>query len=110
MTTTTTSKKNETYEHLHKQVLPFIPFLELKHCFVIPMDYTGFVLHPDQSIGHYSHGLLHQIDGPALMYPNGKTEWYFQGVLHREDGPARIMPDGKEYWFHHGKHISFNNP
>ena len=33
-------------------------------------------------------GQLHRVDGPAVVYNDGKTEWWVNGQLHRIDGPA----------------------
>ncbi|NJO58776.1 MAG: hypothetical protein HC836_10640 [Richelia sp. RM2_1_2] len=33
-------------------------------------------------------GVLHRIDGPAVIWPDGSKEWYKNGRLHRIDGPA----------------------
>lgn len=32
--------------------------------------------------------LLHRLDGPALMSPNGSFRWCFRGMYHRIDGLA----------------------
>lgn len=53
----------------------------------------------DGSIEWRCEGVLHRIDGPAVLYPNGDSEWYFNGTLHRLDGPAVECEDGHiEYW------------
>jgi hypothetical protein len=49
-----------------------------------------------------SNGELHNLNGPARIYPNGVREWYKNGFLHRTDGPAVINTDGSEQWYLNG--------
>lgn len=47
------------------------------------------------------NGRLHDEDGPALIYPDGRQEWYLNGRLrrkNRENGPTLIYPDGRQEW------------
>ena len=52
---------------------------------------------------YYSNGLLHRLDGPAVVRSNGSKEWYKEGKLHRLDGPACEFFDGTKYWYFEGK-------
>lgn len=47
-------------------------------------------------------GVLHRLDGPARVLPDGTEEWYRSGLRHRDDGPALIHPDGSGEWFWDG--------
>ena len=46
-------------------------------------------------------GQKHRTDGPA-SYCIGVYSWYQNNVIHRIDGPAMILPDGGEYWYKNG--------
>lgn len=41
---------------------------------------------------------LHNINGPAVIKPDGSEMWYFNGKLHNENGPAIIKREYVEYW------------
>lgn len=45
------------------------------------------------------NGVLHRLDGPAVIYDNGEQVWYKDGKRHRIDGPARICDDHEEWYF-----------
>lgn len=32
--------------------------------------------------------ILHRVDGPAVVRPDGSNFWFIHGILHRENGPA----------------------
>lgn len=52
--------------------------------------------------------ILHRIDGPAVIYKNGKSEWWQEGLLHRVDGPAieHCFPSTDEpLYYINGRHI-----
>jgi len=49
-----------------------------------------------------SNSILHRIDGPAVVQPDGKELWFFHGKLHRDNGPAVVQPDGLQEWWHRG--------
>ncbi len=51
----------------------------------------------------YQDGLLHRLDGPAVVYPNGTRFWYQDGELHRLDEPAMIWANGTKLWYKHGQ-------
>jgi hypothetical protein len=40
--------------------------------------------------------VLHRLDGPALIYPDGSFEWRRYGILHREKGPAMAWTAGSK--------------
>lgn len=49
-------------------------------------------------------GVIHRLDGPAIIYRDGTEYWFFNGKIHRdEDKPAVITPHGLHEWYHHGK-------
>ena len=39
---------------------------------------------------HCGKGGLHNIDGPAIVYLDGRKCWFVNGNRHRLDGPAVI--------------------
>lgn len=52
-------------------------------------------------IKYLKNGVLHRIDGPAVVNKRtGTSIWYNNGELHRVDGPAYIGARGmyKEWW------------
>lgn len=57
----------------------------------------------------YQDDVLHRLDGPAAIRPNGSMEWRIKGELHRLDGPAVIRSDGSKEWWVDGKSISFHH-
>lgn len=44
------------------------------------------------------YGLLHRLDGPAVIYVSGTQEWWVRGRKHREDGPALTRWTGEARW------------
>lgn len=58
---------------------------------------------------HVVNGLLHRVDGPAIIYTNGTQVWYHNGEIHREDGPAITWGDTKVY-ANHGYLHNINGP
>lgn len=58
---------------------------------------------------HVVNGLLHRVDGPAIIYTNGPQAWYHNGEVHREDGPAITWGDTKIY-SNHGYLHNKNGP
>ena len=56
---------------------------------------------------HCDHGgLLHNPNGPAIIYPDGEQFWYINGKRHRENGPAAINSAGRQFWFINGYDIT----
>jgi hypothetical protein len=46
-------------------------------------------------------GFKHRDNGPAEIYPNGKSIWFKMGKKHRDNGPAVEYPNSpelNEYW------------
>ncbi len=56
------------------------------------------------------HDRLHRLDGPAIIWNDGKKEWYLHGDRHRSDGPAIEWPDGKTELYLFGKQVLSLNP
>lgn len=54
---------------------------------------------------HDDSGLLHRLDGPALVTKFGDMRWYQYGQLHREEGPAIKNNSGYQAWYYRGKFI-----
>ena len=56
---------------------------------------------------HCDHGgLLHNPNGPTIIYPDGEQFWYINGKRHRENGPAAINSAGRQFWFINGYDIT----
>ena len=62
------------------------------------------------------HGLLHRVDGPAVIYTvgdddmrHGRKEWYLNGQLHRVDGPA-IDDKQQKRWYLNGQRHRTDGP
>jgi len=51
-------------------------------------------------------GLLHRIDGPAVIFVDGSKGWYKNGHLHRLNGPAIIYACGTKFWYIKGKEFT----
>jgi len=47
-------------------------------------------------------GMLHRVDGPAKIFPNGTQHWYYEGELHRIGGPAIEWATGEKHFYLHG--------
>jgi hypothetical protein len=66
------------------------------------------------SKGSYEHnnlvGIYHRIDGPAIIYPNGKQVWYYCGKIHRENGPAVVDSNGYEIYYQFGNKHRLDGP
>lgn len=59
---------------------------------------------------HYDEcGLLHRLDGPAAVRPDGWNQWFVHGVRHRLDGPAVIRKDGSKEWWVDGQKVKAQN-
>ncbi|RTK95490.1 MAG: hypothetical protein EKK64_06625 [Neisseriaceae bacterium] len=52
---------------------------------------------------------LHNTNGPAVIYKNGREEWYFEGKRHREDGPA-VDSENIKIWYKKGLRHRENDP
>lgn len=50
----------------------------------------------------YRLGTIHNLHGPARVFPNGRKEWLVHGQLSRENGPAIEDADGTKEWFKNG--------
>jgi hypothetical protein len=58
----------------------------------------------------HENGVLHRIDGPALIDSNGTKQWFLQGKLHRTDGPAIEYSNGeKEWWIDNVRQFEYIN-
>lgn len=47
----------------------------------------------------YKKAVIHRLNGPAYISPDGHREWFQNDLLHRLDGPAIIWSDGYEEWY-----------
>jgi len=69
--------------------------IEFESDMKIPGNFTGHC--KDLMFGTeywYVEGLLHRLDGPAILYQSGVKYWYKHGEKHREDGPCEEHYDG----------------
>jgi hypothetical protein len=55
---------------------------------------------------HFTNGVLHRDNGPAVECSNGDKYWYLNGKLHRVDGPAYLEADGTCGFYDHGQLIT----
>ena len=56
------------------------------------------------------NGVLHRLDGPAVIWSNGMQEWWQNGMRHRTDGPAIIFASGEEQWYQNDKRHRIDGP
>lgn len=54
---------------------------------------------------YYVDGVLHNLDGPAVVHSDGTKKWYTRGQPHRDNGPSEEHPNGDMRWHRHGKLI-----
>lgn len=40
---------------------------------------------PDGTIRHIKDNKLHNAEGPAVVYPDGRQEYYLNGILYTKD-------------------------
>ena len=66
------------------------------------IEYMVLQLYTDGAERWYQNGVLHRLDGPAVLHANGVRSWYKNNVRHRIDGPAIELPDGDAYWYING--------
>jgi len=59
-------------------------------------------------IGDVPFGKLHRLDGPALMFSNGRKEWWINSKQHRLDGPAITDSNGYKEWWINDKELNNN--
>lgn len=50
----------------------------------------------------FQDGLLHNPDGPALVFTDGHKSWFIKGQRHNAYGPAVVWPTGWKQWYLHG--------
>ena len=50
--------------------------------------------------------LLHNENGPAVVFKNGTKIWQQNDLLHRLDGPAVIWSNGDKEWWIKGKQLT----
>lgn len=55
-----------------------------------------------ESFAVWKDGLLHCIDGPAVVDKFDNKKWYFEGKLHRIGGPAEEDASGELAWYQEG--------
>jgi len=80
----------------------------LLHC----VDGPALIYPKDKVMGngyeYYIHGNRHRENGPAVVWGNGHREYWIDGKLHREDGPAIDSPNYKAYWVNGEKVTEFD--
>ena len=67
---------------------------------VLPTRHAEFLNRPPSEVDEDGtqtwfdeDGLLHRINGPAVLYANGDELWYYRDLLDRLDGPAVTLYD-----------------
>ncbi len=58
-------------------------------------------------LNDYMDRNIHRVDGPAIIWGDGREDWYLNGELHRVDGPAIIWGNGDKEWYLTGEWYSF---
>jgi hypothetical protein len=64
----------------------------------------------DGTVKWFLDGKLHNLRGPACIYPNGRTEWYRDNLRHREGGPSVEDPSGLKEWHQNGRYHRVDGP
>jgi hypothetical protein len=52
----------------------------------------------------FFNGKEHRLDGPAVIWYDGKLAWYKNGEVHRIQGPALNDSAVKEWWKNNRRH------
>jgi hypothetical protein len=66
------------------------------------------VVHPsrfhsvDDGIVRYMNGIVHHVDGPAIITETGRQLWLKLGIVHNDNGPAIVEADGTMCWMQNG--------
>src|ERR1039458_1340274 len=67
--------------------------------------------------GSSREGILHRLDGPAVIRgnglfsePDGDKEWWVEGKRHRTGGPAVEYENGDNEWYLNGKRHRVGRP
>lgn len=55
-------------------------------------------------------GMLHRVDGPAVVRPDGAKEWFLNGRMHRVGGPAVEYANGYSEWYENGERHRVGGP
>lgn len=55
---------------------------------------------------HYVNDMLHNDNGPAIIYNDESMSWFKNGLRHREDGPAIKWASDLEEWWYKRKYVS----
>jgi hypothetical protein len=66
--------------------------------FEIPKTADGQFKFPNGTVKHYKNGKKNGL----VTLPDGTQKWYHNNTLHRNDGPAVIYPNGRTEWYLHG--------
>lgn len=69
----------------------------------IPTSFTGVAQLPSGTKMHMVRGVAHRVGAPAVEGRSGLLEYCEYGVLHNEEGPAVIYPDGSVDYYLNGK-------
>jgi hypothetical protein len=63
-----------------------------------------YEVHSDRKrVLHRSHGKIHRLNGPAIVWFNGEMRWEQYDVPHRTDGPAIVSEIVGNIWRIRGK-------
>ena len=79
-------------------------------CFKNLKSFTGVVKDRYNTTAYYLNGILHRVDGPAVIYDNGTTEWLVNGLRHRTDGPSIHRYNGDKFWYIYDKRHREDGP
>jgi hypothetical protein len=56
------------------------------------------------------NNIPHRVDGPAMVFADGREEWYLNGLRHRIGGPAVTWADGYREWYQNGRYHRDDGP
>ncbi len=62
------------------------------------------------TIEHFLNGKHHRVDGPAIIYSNGRKVWCLNDKIHRVGGPAIEDEDGFHSWYINGRRHREDGP
>ena len=55
-------------------------------------------------------GLLHRVDGPAWVWPDGTQYWFNHDRDHFVHGPSDLYADGRLAWYEDGEYLRERDP
>jgi hypothetical protein len=69
-------------------------YIQLKNQSYMKKSLIKRITSPDGIIRYIKDGKLHNAEGPAVIYPNGKEEYHLNGFQYSKDEYKMIKKDG----------------